>query len=264
MNCEQFEQLIALQVEGDLPHSQQAKLSNHLSVCGSCHRFAEEIRDSQAALRGYTGEDFGERILADIRKSVMSQIHSGAISLSRWERFAGWLGVSDINRLIWAISGAAAVLVLTSTIAFYAFLKSGPNVEIIATAPTLNLPGSDPRANAFRKETPTTYVPVRRHVKRPPDMQDSMIASNSGPPLPSLPSFENVPGTTDLSTQLVASESSGSGSGSDSGAIPVTKKDVTRIEMQTANPNIRIIWFVDKKLNAPPVGVLSDGEETKF
>ena len=110
MNCEQFERLIALQVEGDLPNDQQTKLSNHLSACGSCHRFAEEILDSQASLRSYAGEDFDETLLAGIRHSVMSQIHSGEIALSRWERIAGWFGVRNFSRFIWAISGAAAIL----------------------------------------------------------------------------------------------------------------------------------------------------------
>jgi hypothetical protein len=255
MNCEQFERLIALQVEGDLPENQQSKLSKHLLACGSCHRFAEEIRDSQASLRSYTGEDFDETLLAGIRHNVMSQIHTGVIALSRWERIAGWFGVRDISRFIWAIAGAAAILVLTSTIGFYVFQARRPGVEITAGVPKLTIPG--PGVSAERPNNDSAGPRKDRPIpRRPQQAGGSTLASNIPPIAP--PSSDDVTGSAGTNSQLIAS-----GDGEIAG-IPTTKKDVTRIEMQTANPNIRIIWFVDKKPIAPPIGVLSDGEETKF
>ena len=47
MNCGRFESMIALDVEGDLPVRQAARLAEHLASCAGCRQFAKEMRESQ-------------------------------------------------------------------------------------------------------------------------------------------------------------------------------------------------------------------------
>jgi hypothetical protein len=252
MNCEQFERLIALNVEGDLPQPQQIKLTTHLTICGSCYRFAEEIRDSQSALRSYTGEDFDDALLAGIRRNVMSQIKDGAVTLTYWQQLAKWLGIRDLHRFAWAISGIAAVLALTATVMFYAVARSGANLDIAITAPTFQLPDSGVSSRQPDRQISMNRAPRVRHqlgLKKQRDLLNEGVDESA-----SSTSISSFPSNMMNATTQIAS-----GSGIDD-SVPVPGKDVTRIEMQTANPNIRIIWFVEKKPNAPPTAVLSNGE----
>jgi hypothetical protein len=263
MNCEQFEQLIALQVEGDLPDNQQSKVSKHLLICGSCHRFAEEIRDSQLSLRSYTGEDFDESLLAGIRHNVMAQIHSGEIALSRWERIAEWFGLRDYHRLLWATGGAAAVLLLAGSLATYYIHSTNRSIEIGADIPQFNLPGpADVPKPLLKSEIHQVSNERPQHAK---SVENRLVEQ----PAVTVVNFpvETVPNTSlpviDVNTNATASaQGVVDDEKADDSELPVavTPKNMTRIEMRTARQNIRIIWFAEKKTSAPPAAALSDSE----
>ena len=263
MNCEQFERLIALQIEGDLPSDQQTKLSKHLSVCGSCHRFAEEILDSQASLRSYTGEDFDETLLAGIRHSVMSQIHNGEIALSRWERIAGWFGIRDARRLAWAISGAAAILVLAGSIAIYLVNSAKRGVEINADIPHFDLPGP---AHLPKESSKSSVYRVSSERPSHAKSLENRLPDRPAVTVLNVP-FETVPNVAlpvvDVSTDATASAQGFNGAEPDENQdlpVAVTPKNMTRIEIRTPRQNVKIIWFAEKKTNAPPTATLSDSE----
>ena len=67
MNCGRFESMIALDVEGDLPVRQAARLSHHLEICAGCRQFAEEMRESQAWWKSLKLEAAPESILTEVR-----------------------------------------------------------------------------------------------------------------------------------------------------------------------------------------------------
>ena len=67
MNCGRFESMIALDVEGDLPARQTAGLAEHLEICGSCRRFAEEMRESQAWWKSVKQEAPPASVLREVR-----------------------------------------------------------------------------------------------------------------------------------------------------------------------------------------------------
>lgn len=234
MNCEQFEKLIALEIEGDLPDKQVLKLSDHLSLCGSCRRFAEELRDSQMALHGYTGDDFDESLLAGIRHNVLAEINQGNIRHSPWDHIARWLGISDFRRFAWAMTGVAAVLAMATIFAFLQLTHSQKRIEIDIVAHSfpiphlmINPPQPDGRSAPRRqrisyKQFRTKAEETIREVRPTPTVQDSGIG---------------------LESMSVG-----------------TKKGITRLEIQTANPNIKIILIADSKPNAPPAATLSSSE----
>jgi hypothetical protein len=260
MNCEQFERLIALQIEGDLPGSQQFMVSKHLSTCGSCHRFAEEIRDSQTALHGYTGQDFDESLLAEIRHSVMSQIHSGEIALSRWERIAGWFGILDFRHFIWAVSGAAAVLMITASLLVHIFNKAGENVLLNARAPEVagpveirfpSAPPKEPLKNVKYKRP----LPRRKSEVVNPNQQ--LIANSIQ--IPDVPMFPKAPDSigTNSIVANAKSEITNLENSDDWEQHPVTTpKNMMRVELRTPKQNIKVILFVEKKASAPPAALL--------
>ncbi len=52
MNCNSFEELIALHVEGDLESSQAISVELHLKSCTSCQRFLAELKSEPGTREG--------------------------------------------------------------------------------------------------------------------------------------------------------------------------------------------------------------------
>ena len=74
MNCAKYEPLIALYVENDLAEAEAHLLESHLGRCDECREFAENMRESQAALKSLRLDSVEDVTLAEIRLSVMEEI----------------------------------------------------------------------------------------------------------------------------------------------------------------------------------------------
>ena len=85
MNCQKFEQLIALYVEGDLQTGEAARVETHIATCRSCSQFAEELQDSQMALKTFGFEDLDQEVFDNLRRSVMGRIQAKRPG-NFWER----------------------------------------------------------------------------------------------------------------------------------------------------------------------------------
>jgi anti-sigma factor RsiW len=96
-----FEKLIALDVEGDLPERKAAKLVKHLKACRNCREFGEKLQASQAVLKSLAQEPVEDAVLREVRQRVLGGIATEAEPhrLPAW-RFA--LGAALVATLIFA------------------------------------------------------------------------------------------------------------------------------------------------------------------
>ncbi len=74
MSCERYQEMIALEVGGDLPASDTERLEQHLLSCDACRRFAAEMRDSQRAVSLLAGAPVDPEVLASIRAGVLREV----------------------------------------------------------------------------------------------------------------------------------------------------------------------------------------------
>jgi anti-sigma factor RsiW len=74
MRCAQFDGLIALEIEGDLPERQSRRVEEHLRSCPGCRAFAEELKESQAALKGLARETVVGLDFQQLRGRVLEEI----------------------------------------------------------------------------------------------------------------------------------------------------------------------------------------------
>jgi hypothetical protein len=77
MNCQHFERLFALDVEGDLPDRQRRGVEEHLALCVRCRDFAAALQASQGAVKDLREEVPDTETLAAIRARVLTRIASG-------------------------------------------------------------------------------------------------------------------------------------------------------------------------------------------
>jgi len=67
MNCSEWEERIALE---------PASAEVHLAECAACRTFAEELRQTQAALEGLRGEEPDESNYVELRARVLDRVSS--------------------------------------------------------------------------------------------------------------------------------------------------------------------------------------------
>jgi anti-sigma factor RsiW len=78
MTCSNFEKLIALDVEGDLPKQEVGSLTDHLQTCPHCLEFAEKLQASQALLKELGQEAPDEATLQEVRRGILNRLSAEA------------------------------------------------------------------------------------------------------------------------------------------------------------------------------------------
>ena len=74
MNCADFERLIALDAEGDLPKQMAASVTAHLRTCRQCQEFAAKLETSQSLLKELGQEAPDEATLQQVRRGILNRL----------------------------------------------------------------------------------------------------------------------------------------------------------------------------------------------
>jgi len=239
MNCRRIAELIPLYVEADLAERELGRVRSHLQTCAACRAQAAEYEASQAWLRASASPDFDEAFVDTVRLGVMRELAASAAGPSLFERLQMWLAPRRLA------AATVALIVVFVTLAFF-ILQSRSRLNhqdnemaTDAPAPTVEkkpedmepAPGAKPEtARQSRRRTPRHVAPLFayhsrrniRHVSRP---QDDVLAQQLLNARPAV-----------LSNNRYATEND----------------DMLRIDFQTADPNIRIIWFAPKQIDDAP------------
>ena len=76
MACHEFEQLVALFVEDDLPPTERRHTEAHLRLCAPCARLAEELKESQSLFKSIRQQVPTQTMLTVVRTRVLEQAHT--------------------------------------------------------------------------------------------------------------------------------------------------------------------------------------------
>jgi len=242
MNCRRVQKLMPLFVEDDLRLALATRIASHLEWCGKCNWLADDYRESQSWLRASTPPEFDNALLDRVKNGVLAQIVASNQRPSRWAALALHLN----RRQVFALSAAALVIVATFVIYGYQTrLKDARRIESVKKVPD-QVPRIDqspevssaPQTALEASLTPRRPVWKRtRHSLRdfagagvPREREKLDVAQFQAPILP------------DAQSLNLASES----------------KDMLRIEIQTSDPLIRIIWFAPRESDSPPTKPATD------
>ncbi len=209
MNCQEWEQNIALWVEGDLPPSDKERVKEHLSSCAACRSFADELAETQAQMRLMRDEAADEVALRSIRARVIERLEgddrAGVI---------GWL-----SSWSWSYTGAAALLAL----ALGLWVLSSDTSDSGVTAP-------GPEAVA-RTPTPSEVMPLGPSR---PEPEASVAVEEVGPPSqpPQAAGNSVQEGNADIVSEPPIE--------------PVNEPETLVVKLLTDDPNVVIYWLVDQ------------------
>ena len=249
MNCRRIEEMIPLYVEGDLDTDRADMVSAHLRSCNACSELAGGFDESQEWLHSYTPPAFDATFFDGLRNGVLSRIENERARPSFFQLIA--------TRWRWNAALAAAVLLLVIWgLVFYVNQqsqgRSSNNDKLANRSPQSQeapaprkepeLPNDKPngdRATPHRRTRPSLGKAVAKLVA--PAKTELAIG---------LPKLENE-NSTDAGTESTAVSRADPGQDVTQPwtvDLPMTDSK-TRIEIQTSDPTIRIIWFAPNNVD---------------
>ncbi|HEX8177543.1 MAG TPA: zf-HC2 domain-containing protein [Pyrinomonadaceae bacterium] len=240
MNCTKIEKLLPLYVEGDLSTAEATQVGAHLSACDDCRRLEKEFAVSQQRLRNFAVPEFGAEFYEQLRGAVMREISSKpaarpaafrtlrafftmrpalAASLVTLALFCG-LSFALYRSLIKDETGLAAIEIGMANFSFD-MPAAFDEVRPVSNEVTSNGAGrtSFVARNASRRRS------VRAAVERAPTEASSAASS-----------------TRTIDSAGSNAERAGTQTGGTS-ADEASRQVVARMDIQTGDPNIRIIWL---------------------
>jgi hypothetical protein len=238
MKCEHSEHLIPLYVGGDLEPPEAETLRQHLDACVNCRQLHEEFAASHTWLSEFAAPDFEAPTYADLRASVIRKIEQQEKRGSWFQ----WLLPKWNPRLMLAAS-AASLAIVTGLIAVTYYRQQTPVTG-----------GSDTLANGGKLITPEagsrTFRPKIREEKQIKPVKTTRTERpRSGEPaeIPLPPeAFQNDPFAAPSEEPVTTSDLA------EATPAEPEEREMLRIELQTADPNIRIIWLTPKAAPTEP------------
>jgi hypothetical protein len=250
MNCRRIEQLLPLYVEGDLRSSLTTQIAAHLEWCGRCNWLADEFKESQSWLRSHEAPVFDEAFVGDLKRSLLKRV---AETGSRASLFSSWITHWN-RRQVLALAMTLLLGVGLITLYFYQS-RARSNSDIVSeiSVPEDTIGKEDQRTSAadsdqgaglkpkglieksgrsFKPQTPRAAI-ARHDLNVRPPRTDEEVVSHSN-------SIEQADGSAD---------------------VPADSREMLRIEIQTSDPNIRIIWFAPKEVNHQPTNPQTDTQQ---
>jgi hypothetical protein len=254
MNCRRIEELIPLFIEGDLTAEDQQVVSLHVSDCKECSALLDGYGESQNWLRSQTTPEFGDAFYKELQHSVMREINQSRPPSSFFHQLKAGLRLQPR----WAM--AILLLILGGAFAFYLYsggVSKGPDANRIVqtTQPKVEPKRQEPqelqpKPQDERKKSLKDLQAVRQPRERFQFKRQRNLKYDLPP----------VRHDQTNATEVVAQDNLdkgdeknpiNTGETGDANAL----EEMTRMEFQTADPNIRIIWFAPKSNSSPAVKI---------
>jgi Putative zinc-finger len=274
MTCGDFENLIALEVAGDLPAGDAARVQQHLRECASCRTFAEELAADLQWLQSAHREPPDRVALHQVRVGVMRRLES---EQRRWDHPFGGLTAAGW-RWQWVVTATAVAILLGSfawwngslgqrqtTVAFHSGEQSqrhpGNESQLDRQAES-SVAQAEAPAVAGERAGKTVPPPPTAHV-RAGDESVPPGSDNERAPRPDRPSEsqrETVPAAQLARLDPAAGSPTGSPDrrlerlGSEAQAEVVTAQlkeppdapaETVMLKIPTSNPDIVVYWLMD-------------------
>lgn len=249
MNCQKFKKLIPLFVEADLETLEMEKLSAHFSACELCDNTVKEFQASQFTLHNFAAPEFDEDVFAQMRISVLNEIarpQTQNLSTSFWN----WKT---------AFAASLAMIIMVCGIAMN---RHNGNENYVAQSDNFN---SQKSKNSIATPSPNLKIAAtnssRLHRVPKPRSGRNAIAqdeasvskSNPGNVIENHPSPERATDEPMIAASIAHNDQAANilpqAENTTAMTIPNSEKSIAepemlRMEIQTADPNIKIIWLM--------------------
>lgn len=244
MNCSHFQELLSLYAGRDLDEKQTRLVGGHLQICAECAAAAAEYSETLRMIEEFAPPLFSESVYAGIRQRVLRGIEQECASPTLTQILTNYFR----QRTGWAV--APGLLLTIALFAVY-FIATRDNGLQIADSNDATSSRQDVDSNARREgQSPNTETKVRDAFPEsarpviPP--QGKVTKLTAGRAYRSQRRGHSAAARNHASPgKTVPKAATAFPAASNLAGIPAPdgSESTLRVEMQTRDPNIRIIWF---------------------
>ncbi len=266
MNCQKAKPLIPLFIEADLAAAEMQRVTTHVETCDACREVVAEFQTSQSALRATTAPVFDEIMLVEMRRVVKGEI----ARMPARPPVSEWL----LPNWNWKLAVAATAVLLCGSVIVMSWRGAAtPPVQIGAakddsTSPSVNLTRNDPLAKTpiesqvFQPRTGRQNKAqggVRASERNPGDgttnpssperatEPDEPVTAASIAPFGANGPSANIPRVDTFGFTLPPAPQAENAVEAANLKLASPEPEMLRMEFQTADPNIKIIWLTPKE-----------------
>lgn len=239
MNCRRVEKLIPLYVEGDLKPQVISRVASHLELCGRCNWLADEYKESQGWLRSSEPPHFDDAFLEGLKGAVLERTRE----ISARPSVFAFIAQHWTRRQVLALTTACVIVLGVLLLYFH-----GTKVTVAPVVPDLakQTPGdgtyesNNPNVMPAKKEVSENGFGARHRASKhrariePRRRAPLFEAPKSGQP-PSSGITAEGPKTDSPEQKPFLIDG------------PRDTREMLRMEIQTSDPHIRIIWFAPRE-----------------
>lgn len=252
MNCKHVQELLPLYVGREIADTRAQLVAAHLKSCAECAGSADEYRQTRQLLQQFAPPSFDEAVYTGIRQRVLREIESEATTPTLTESMTG-LFRPRLKRAI-----ASALLLAVSVLVFYLIADRSNDRRQVAERGSADGPPPIREKELLPSENQIqNRGPAQRLTSGIHQTQQRKVIEN----VPDRTSPATVDGT-DQSSLTAEAAPVGNNLGAPH-ALPsndsITSRKPLRMEMQTNDPNIRIIWFSYQPTKQDSPGKFSKG-----
>ena len=268
MKCAHVEELLPLYVHADLDAGRTGAVKAHLQACPDCGQLAEEFEQVHQWMGLYEPPDFGDDVYSSIRRNVLNEIERAAAKPGLYQLFSSLFQPRAL-----ALAAALCLFIFGALFAFKFYSDGKTNVTTgeLASARPSDSPARETIVSppAVDSSVPANSTPIDgssipfNGMRASRDAAPSSRLKRKPSPQPALArrtlSAGTVARTTADETREMDARELASGEVAEvrvpaaTGASPVaagpggnpvaTSPNSLRVELQTGDPKIRIIWF---------------------
>ncbi|MFY9227135.1 MAG: hypothetical protein WAQ98_30980 [Blastocatellia bacterium] len=242
MNCPKFETQIALYVGGDLSNKEVKELEQHLNSCQKCSQFMVGLQESQLSLTNFGQLNIDEQIFSTMRANVMAEIRKQDSQMGWWQKifnfsFGSWR-YAFASGVILAVLATSTYLLIIDKKAVTnqaAINQTNDSLEKALVKPDSKLAKSEVVNNVEEIRQPVAYK-KNRYIRTSRKVNKNVINDIQQTNTPEIALVNDI-----------NKASNGQKFTIDNVALENTMNNKVKMEIQTSNPNVRIIWFVNKE-----------------
>ena len=241
MNCKQVQELLPLYVGRDLEEKRERLVTAHVHSCAECAGAADEYRETRQLLQDFAPPSFSEDVYVGIRARVLREIEEQSTVPTLPQFVAGWFR----PRLTWAV--ASAVLIALTLFAFYFIAnRRSDQHQVVSKDPAMDQTARNEKDGTDR-DTPQALPPSSNDGSNQQQLVDNHQPQRRKHRNVLTDPAKSVTGNSPDTKTTVASVSPLTNNSAEPTLFPardsVTSGKILRVEIQTKDPNIRIIWF---------------------
>lgn len=232
MSCTSFQQQIALYVGGDLLEKEQVIVEEHLASCESCTKFMVDLEESQLALVKFGQIDIPENIFTNLRASVLAEIRA------KEQKTSWWWQIFNFRSNFWRYAVVTISGFMVTAIYLYSFWlnKTSEKVfEISNKEEVIIVPINKVEKNDSINKA-DNIVKIINKKSNNFSIKTVNIAKKVNKNIDLINKFEIVEDVDSRNDKL-----------SLEALETATVETKVKMEIQTNNPNIRIIWLINKE-----------------